>query len=292
MAAVTGSWKAKFAGHQILADQWGTGYNPIHATRKGEGRNTAPDGSSVLIDPSLVTDEYRGADDYGYSCEDDTSILWGYGTETGTADSPRWGEDAELTSGSTNIPSSKTAYPPWGPYPEGVPGGSAIRAEDHGAEVTYTSKQQQYESGAGGWQNKVTSEVNDAVVSDPSQYEMQTSMTQRDKVRTGSQAASGRANEYDAPIASRIEPMMEKKWSDDAHRRYDMTPKAQDMIVRPWYMRTAGTGEASDMLVNAVDLNSPLNRRPPENAYVGDLVGGDDTAGYGYMSEDTNSWGY
>lgn len=292
MVAITGSWKAKFAGQQILADQWGTGYNPIHARHGGQGRNTAPDGSSVLVDAYLVTDEFRSENDYGYTPEDDTSVLWGYGTETGTSDQPVLGEDADMTSGSTAIPSSKTPFPAWGPYPEGIPGGTSIRAEDHGAETAYVSKQQQYESAAGGWQNKMTSEVNDAVVSDPSQYEMQTSMTQRDKVRAGSQVASGRENEYDSPIASRIPAMKEPKYSDDPHRLYDMTPKAQDMIVRPWYMRTAGTGEASDMLVNAVDLNTPMNRRPPENAYAGDMVGTADDAGYGYMSEDTNSWGY
>lgn len=289
MVAVTGGWK----GRQITAAQWGTGYNPIHALRIGDGRNIAPDGTSKLVDPVLTTGDYAAdnPEGYGYSLEDETSTLWGYGTETGTADYQSYDTGHDLASGSTDIPSTGTPYPSWGTYPQGVPGGTAIRAEDHGAEAIYTSKKNPRESAVGGWLNKVTSELNNAVVSDPSQYEMQTSMTQRDKVRAGSQAASGRENEYDAPIASRILPMVEKVWSDDPDRRYSMTPKEQNMVVRPWYMRTAGTGRAQDMRVNEVKFNTPLNRRAPEPAYSGEPVGVSDASMYGYTSDDL-SWGY
>jgi len=294
MAAISGSWKAQFAGAQIRAEQWGTGYNPVHAHRTGEGRNTATgQGYDQIIDPSLTAGDYSIGAEYGYASEDSTSTLWGYGTETGTADREPWNENHDLSASSTDIPSTHTPYPSYGNYPAGVPGGTAIRSEDHGAQANWTAKQQQYENAAAGWINKETSEVSDAVVSDPSQYEMQTSMTQRDKVRSGSQAASGRESEYDAPIASRIPGMVEKKWSNDDHRRYDMTPKAQDIIVRPWYMRTAGTGRAYDMRVNEVVLNEPKNRRPPDNASVGNPVGVDaDYANYGYTAEDIDSWGY
>lgn len=294
MAAIAGSWKAQNVGSQILPEQWGTGYNPIHAVRTGEGRNTAPGGNDQIIDQSLTLGDFsgHGDPDYGYASEDAASVLWGYGTETGTADRQPWDDNHDMESGDTSIPSTHTPYPAYGHYPQGVPGGTAIRAEDHGADANYTAKAQQYESGAGGWINKETSEVNNAGISDPDQYVMQTSMVQRDKVRAGSQAASGRANEYDAPIASRIPGMIEKKWSDDSHRRYDMTPREQDMIVRPWYMRTAGTGRAYDMRVNESQLNSPLNRRPPDNPNAGVTVGAEDySSDYGYTSED-KGWGY
>lgn len=293
MAAVTGSWKNAQVGQQILATQWGTGYNPIHAQRTGEGRNIAPDGSGNLVDPNLTSGDYSISDleGYGYALEDQTSVLWGYGTETGTADRPELGDNYDMNSSSTDIPSTRTPFPTWGHYPQGVPGGTAIRAEDHGAETAYTSKQEYDESVANGWMNKETSEINDAGISDPSQYIMQTSMVQRDKTRAGSQAAEGRENQYDAPIHSRIVPMIEKVWSDDPERRYAMTPKVQDMVVRPWYMRTAGTGRVQDMRVNEVMFNSPQNRRPPEPAYVGEMVGASDASSYGYTPDDL-SWGY
>lgn len=289
MAAITGSWKAQNAGRQITALQWGTGYNPIHAVRIGDGRNVAPEGTSVLVDPTLTTGDYSAdtPQGYGYALEDETSTLFGYGTEVGTADYQPWGDGHDLESGSTAIPSTGTEYPPYGPYPQGVPGGTYIRAENHGAELMYKTKLRPYEDGANGWENKETSEINDAGISDPTQYVMQTSMTQRDKVRAGSQS-SGTANEFDAPIRSRIMPMIEKKWSDSHERRYGMTPKQQDMIVRPWFTRQAGTGRMADMRVNEMYVSEPRNRRAPENPDVGNDVnfnsnGYVDDTGYGWM---------
>jgi hypothetical protein len=270
---ITGNWKARqslYAG----ASRWGTGVNPIHAIRDGDGRNIAPDGTTNLV-PAELTDPYAN-DVLGYCDEDSASTLYGYGTETGTADRPERPAVTEDFRGS-----SLPGFPSWGRRKGGTPGGIAIRAEDHGAEITYTSKEDFARSAAAGWENKVTSEVNDAETSDPAQYEMQTSMTQRDKTREGSQT-SGRASTYSAPIHSRIPAMMEKKYSG-AYRHGDMLPREQTYAPRPFWNRNAGTGDPSWMKVNETATRTPLQRTPPTDPYQGTYVGATD---YGYTGED------
>lgn len=269
---ITGNWKERqslYAG----ASRWGTGINPIHAVRDGDGRNIAPDGTTTLV-PSELVDPYA-SDPYLYCDEDSPSTLYGYGTETGTADRP------ERPAVTEDFRGSAGGFPSWGRRKGGTPGGQAIRAEDHGAELTYTSKEDFARDAAAGWQNKVTSEVNDAEISDPAQYVMQTSMTQRDKTREGSQA-SGRASEYFAPIHSRIPGMIEKKYSGE-YRHGDMLPREQTYTPRPFWNRNAGTGDPAWMKVNETATRTPLQRTPPTDPYQGQYVGATD---YGYTGED------
>jgi hypothetical protein len=129
--------------------------------------------------------------------------------------------------------------------------------------------------------------VNDAGISDPSQYVMQTSMTQRDKVRAGSQRGSGSASEYDAAIASRITGMKTKTLDAEPSRHFDMVPKAQDLIIRPWWVRTAGTGYRTDMLRNELYVSQPRSRVAPDNPYVGTETPPAVMDTYGYVPEDS-----
>jgi hypothetical protein len=174
-------------------------------------------------------------------------------------------------------------YPHWGRYQAGVPGGGEIRAENHGADATNTPKEIPSEDVAQGWRNKARGSESDAMGSDPSQYEMQTSMTQRHKVRAGSQI-SGTASTFDAPIESRTAGQKIKWWSGEK-RHEDMLPKSQDQLVRPWWNRTAGTGYQEWLEPNALYRTTPGIRVPPGDPYMGpNLPESTDT--HGFMPED------
>lgn len=264
--AITGTWSQRLSV-QAGARQWGTGINPVHSVRTGDGRNTAPTGSEP------VPQELTGVDDYGYMPEDTSSVIYGYGTDTGTADSPRLGQE--------QFRGSAGKFPHWGKYRAGAPGGTAIRAENHGADPTYTDRDPMIPVAAAGWDNKLTGDVNDAEVSNETQYVMDTSMVQRDKILSGSQR-SGSQSQYSAPIHSRITGMKIKPLTGDAQRHIDMEPREQSWFIRPWWNRSAGTGPVKNMKVNDAYESTPLTRTPPPDPYQGVTLSG----GAGYTDED------
>lgn len=278
MAVKSGAWKAKAQGGASPIDyvgalKWGTGVNDVHGTRDGGlGRDTAPYEQSGAITQDLTT-PYD--DDQSYLPEDSASQLWGYGVDTGTADRPSLGQSDDR--------SEVTAHwPHWGRTKTGIPGGTKVRSLDHGAEATYTGKRKPNGTVSEGWRNKVTSYVNDSDESDPSQLIVRTSDVQRDQTRAGSQMPTGRANEYDAPIHSRIPGMKEKVYSGGA-RHAEMEPKSQDLIIRPFWARSAGTGYKQWLQPNEMYVSEPMTRAVPDNPYTGPTVTGTD---YGYMDED------
>lgn len=263
MPVIKGAWLAQQQGYQPYdsALKQGTGVNPIHAVHGGAGRGTTP-GTTEPVPETLVGDP---VDDYGYCDEDTANRMYGYGPETGLSDRPSWGE-------SDMAANTLPGYPAYGPYEGGRPGGTPIRSIEHGARLGLHSKAQYESNVLQGEDYKSTSYVNDADISDPSQYVMQTSMTQRDKTRAGSQA-SGTANEYDAPIRSRI-PGMRARFFGGPERHADMEPKAQDVILRPFWNRTAGTGDPALMKPNELYQSTPYSRTPPPDAYQGPDAGG------------------
>lgn len=268
--AITGTWKA---AQRIQAGptKWGTGINPVHSTVDNTGREIAVTPQQNVISDQ-VTEQYDPVD--GYTDEDSASILYGYNEQTGTADRPSVGtEDNRL---------SAQDFPSWGNYPNGVPSGTAIRAENKGADITVTSKQVPDEDVAQGWTNKLSGAVEDARTADDSQLYMQTSMTQRDKTRAGSQI-SGTASTYDSPIASRITGQRIKNWST-GDRLQQMFPFQQDMIIRPFWDRNAGTGYREWLYSNAMYQSEPLYRQSPPDPYQGATVPSADE--YGYSPED------
>lgn len=295
--AIANAWQRSLTGELQYGSalKQGTGWNPIHAVRSGDGRNIAPDGSSNLVPESLAD---PSAEDYGYTDEDIYMFgdPPGYGAENprelGVADRPDWGQ----TEGTRM--SMPEDYPSWGPVntlngssvelPKGIPGGTVIRAQEKGAVASVTANVLPDEDVAQGWRNKQHGNVEDSTVSDPSQYEMQTSMTQRDKVRAGSQI-SGTASEYSAPIASRRVGQKLKFWSGE-QRHYDMAPKAQEQMIRPFWLRTMGTGDPALMQANELYVSEPYQRTPPGDPDQGDILplseSPDGTTSYGFTSED------
>jgi len=95
----------------------------------------------------------------------------------------------------------------------------------------------------------------------------------------------GRANEFDAPIGSRIPGQKLRFWSG-GERHYDMFPRQQDLIIRPFWARNAGTGYVEWMAPNEMYVSSPYNRMAPSDANVGPDTPPEETTTY--TDEDMN----
>ena len=275
--AITGNYlsSVEYTG----ARKWGTGINPVHYVL-GDGQPPTDRKEVQTLQgpnqtgPEQLPEGLLNPDDenpeFGYTDEEFSSAMWGYGPQTGTSDRPGTDVQGYQARGAT-----LSGYPGMGNEP-GPTGGSDLRQTEHGDVNGVTAKLGYKEETVGeGWINKVAAGVADATVSDPSQYEMQTSMTQRDKVRAGSQRGGGSASEYVAPIGSwrptwgmRIKP-----WSG-GRRHWDMTPRRQDQIIRPFWYRSAGTGYQEWMAANeAYNYQlEPLQRSPVPDPYAGQNV--------------------
>lgn len=284
MGAFSGVWRAQNGEMTTApydnASVWGYGTAAAERSRNsGVGRGLTPGNDGPLVDDSLTT-QYT-SETFGYSDED---MLYGYGTEDGTADRPSWGQ-SDTPGGTQNAPSR--GWPQWGPRKNGMPAGSYVRSLDHGSELSSAAKLTPSEGPAAGSLNKAYGTVEDAETSDPSQYEMQTSMTQRDKVRAGSQTQ--RASEYSAPIKSRIPGQRARYWPG-GDRHYDMQPKAQETMQRPFWMRQGATGNPQWMLTNELYVSEPLTRQAIDNPYQGPTAGTDTNQSTGFTDEDMGTW--
>lgn len=263
--------------------KWGSGINPIHSSPdQGRGRGTAIDGSDLLV-PSELTEGFN-ADDFGYQPEDGSYYTWypaEAGHETGMDDRPPWQGAGQPRQ------SMPDDYPSPGYHVNGLPGGEHIRSIEKGAIASNTPNQVPSHDVAEGWQNKRHGEVIEpgSGISDPVQYVMQTSMQQLRRTRAGSQS-SGTASLQDAPIETRV-PGQKLKIYSGGQRHYDMFPKQQGLIIRPFWSRTAGTDDPAKMDPNAMYVSDPLSRSAPVDPYQGPTVPSSETAAtYGYTSED------
>jgi hypothetical protein len=112
---------------------------------------------------------------------------------------------------------------------------------------------------------------------------MQTSMQQRYQTRVNDHAVARGADGPRAGIESRVIGQRLKVYSG-GERHYDMLPREQDDMPRPFYYRTAGTGDPANMAPNAMWEIDPIQRVTPPDPYLG----ADETdLGYGYTSEDS-----
>lgn len=270
--AITGTWKAR-QSIEAGARKWGTGINPVHAIRTGDGREIAPDVAVGTVPASLEQNQ----DWHDYN-EDAVQTTWGYEAETGISDRPRLGNDTTMHREDADD------FPQWGPYDNGLPGGSRIRSEDHGSADQTTSNQIPTETVTEGWRNKVSGTVSNARVSDVEQLFMQTSSMQRDRMREGSQRGAGSASRFSAPIRSRIVGKRVKVYSG-GRRHADMLPKEQVSVVRGWWARSAGTGYTEWLQANSQNAVQPVTRDVPAPPPTGPTEG-TLTADYGYQDED------
>lgn len=273
-----------YAGPQI----WGSGVDPIHSVRTGDGRNIAPDGVGILVDPELTD-----ADSYGYTDEDFTAYSnaesrW----ETGTVDRPGWNnqgltQDArsQVTEGWPAATDGNGSGNNGGP-----PSGEYVRSLEHGAIASNTPTGVPMWEAAAGYESKMTDGVIEpgSGISDPRQYTMQTSMQQLRRTRAGSQN-SGSQSPYNAPIESRVPGQKVAGYSQgpgSEYRHIAMRPFGQGMIYRPFWNRTAGTGPAGNMRPNAMYQSQPLNRVAPPDPHQGPNVLVDAGSSWAYTDED------
>jgi hypothetical protein len=266
---ITGTWKERVS-IQSGAQRWGNGWDPIHAQPSGQGRGTAPNPElpdSVDYEIVDMTAPYTTYHDDQYS-----NSIWGYGPETGTSDRPNYSVTTPEFRGAAN-------------YPAFDENGDDKRSRMHGPPLIETTKLNPQEEASAGWTNKESTFVDEPDPSAPSQYEMQTSMTQRDKVRAGSQEPLGRASKYNQPIPSRPGPMKLRTWIDSVTRLTAMFPVQQAFMVRPFWARNAGTGDVQDLAVNDAYQSVPLQRVPPPDPDQGAVMDGSPANFY-----DSGSW--
>lgn len=265
------------------AGVWGTGSHPIHA-QTGEG------------DPIRVMDPRTDSIPYEYtpaaaaqSDPQSDRSLWGYTQDDSSFvgleydDRPTWNMQPEGFRGDTDD------QPSWA-----APGivNDNFRATAGGAYRSFRSQSpilspveymEPSETVSEGWRNKVAGEVAIAKPSDPAQYERQTSMQQRFQTRNNRQAVARATDVPRAGIRSRVEGMIVKVYSGN-ERHYDMLPKEQDAILRPFWYRTAGTGRIADMESNqTVPYRVAVERQPPPDPSIGYPETAYD---YGYTGED------
>ena len=194
--AISGTFKRNQAF--VGARKWGTGVNPVHAipaeggTRVRHVTTIAPVPVKEPL-PQEITDE---SPHYGFMEEDQANVLYGYNTQTGTADRPGWGETTEGSRGVIqNDPYPVVPYPSPGSTKSGVPAGTAIRSVAKGNLLVAKAKAIFVKDSSPDMVMKGRGATPlDAGISDPSQLILQTSMAQRDLTRSGSQRGSGSAS--------------------------------------------------------------------------------------------------
>lgn len=263
---ITGTWKEQ---HEIQAGAriWGSGWNPIHGIPDSYGgRNIAPDGTVEGERDWEVIDLNAPYTQYEENWPAEVPYF-GYGPQNGTSERPGYNESYYQKSRNNTDD-----------FPDVDENGDQIRDVDKGGTRRTTSKSNFMDEALDGWTNKLNTEVTDAEPS-PETYEMQTSMVQRDKIRNMSQT-TGRASTYAAPIASRIIGEKLKTLVGSPERLFDMFPRQQSFMVRPFWNRSAGTDLPEKMAPNATYLSQPLTRVAPGDPYQGTELGGTSTGFY------------
>lgn len=255
------SWRQELPVSLSSARKWGTGVNPIHATHDPTtvGRQQ-PTRDPLISSPyvGLQDDIIVGYDDMAFS---DAPPMEGMSE---TTEHPNWGNEGEnraVTQG----------YPVWGPGGYPVPQGTVLRSQKRamGWREGHVNAQVQGDAGDG-WINKeFDPKPLDSKPSDPSQYEIWTSMSQRDQIRTNAAATMRGTDDPREPIPSRIIGMKKKTWPGGI-RHEDMMPRQQNGPYRPFRFRTAGTGPWQQWNgVNEMYVSEPIQRSLPPDVNMG-----------------------
>src|SRR6266702_1348422 len=279
---LTGAWQRKYAIPYSGALSWGTGINPVHqqygegpplrqtSRRQREGEHTPA--------PVAIPDSITEREPWGSTHDDSSYAGVAYDAR------PDWGEDPGSSRGHSGT------QPPWNVQQSvnetfrGTRGGARRTFRAISPKLNEVAYVIPTETVSEGWINKPQGNPANAKPSDPSQYEMQTSMAQRNQTRVNEASVSRGTDKPREPILSRITGQKEKVYSG-GERHYDMLPKEQDVMPRPFYYRTAGTGRAHEMLPNEMWQIDPIQRTPPPDPSYGP----EETKvqqDYGYTTED------
>lgn len=320
-----GSW-ARNSGNQpyTTATVWGTGINPVHSYY-GEGpalRIYGRPGNQNV--PSINAagggasqDVTFGPESWGYQEED-----WAYLNPTDPIyyyqdDRPAWDEDATGPEGmSPSFPAAKVStpalrsktdgHPDWGQksdrglawFRRQYQGANTYPVNQDGPIAAAPANSLPSEDVAVGWKNKWSGgPVAVAEESDASQYVIQTSDVQRFRSRNNRHAVARGTDDERYEIQSRVMPQRTRHYSGqdpDSSRAYDMFPYQQDVILRPFRFRQAGTGPEYYLEPNAEYGRTPILRNPPPDPTLGvtddsELSSQDNE--YGYTGEDYAYYG-
>ena len=141
--------------------------------------------------------------------------------------------------------------------------------------------------------NKAHGAVERAETSDPSQYEVATSLVQLDKTRVNDAAMARGTDDPRAPIPTRLTGQKEKIYARSSGMgggpgTPDMAPLAQDLPYRPWFYRSAGLPPPPDTMFGTMTANEPIERTLPVDAgeYVTVQEAPPDDGTYGYTEGD------
>jgi hypothetical protein len=292
--AVSGSWasKAVTSSEYAGATRWGTGINPVHAIRDagpGRGPNKEPLGTSGGEVPEALDDDLTA---YGYAYEDmqfyageDYRYVQVDHPNLGNGSTGRADRNGRIMAPDGTDP-GPAGYPPWGAYyadPDdefplsgGPPGGAELRSRQEGAQIENARAIAVPTRGlSGGWLNKAHGDVAEALTSDPSQYEMTTSMIQLHKTQVNDAAVIRATDDPRSPIETRLTGQKVKVFAMSSGMgggpgTPDMAPVAQDLPFRPWYFRHAAVPPPPDTMYGTMTSFTPLERVPPVDA--GELV--------------------
>ena len=257
---VSGSWYTRYANEQayVGAQRWGTGNNPIHEVYgegpplRTTGREPGPDNPTPEL--SDIPSTMQTAFEYGYTMDDIDPL-----TPIGMP--PGWGDEPEQWRNTVD------EYPPWNQD------GGEFRNQNQASPRLWSGialDSFPTESVTEGWRNKETGAIADARTSDPSQYEMQTSMRQVNPPE-GRNNGAATVRGTDDPrfnIVTRLVGQKQKPWSE-GQRNADMFPYQQDLIIRPFWYRIAGVDDPSKMDPNQMLVRQPIQRDPPPDPDLG-----------------------
>jgi hypothetical protein len=279
-APITGEWarqNLQYSGAEV----WGTGLNPVHyqygspdariaAVRQREGEVTPPF--------QAVPDAIEQQEMWGYTPEDSSYTGMSYG------DRPNWTDEP------SNFRTDTEQQPPWS-APQSI--NEQFRSMFGGAHRIFRGVSQAFspvqyqeptETVTEGWRNKPKGQPANAVASSTAQLERQTSMQQRYQTRTNQAALDRSTDDPRAGIESKVTGQRLKIYSG-GQRHYDMLPKQQDTLIRPFWYKTAGTGRVEDMVPNTLWSISPIERVPPPEPTIG-TPENQLTSEFGYTEED------
>jgi hypothetical protein len=257
---VSGSWYTRYANEQayVGAQRWGTGNNPIHEVYgegpplRSTGRYPGPDDPTPEL--SDVPETIETAFEYGYTMDDIDPL-----TPVGMP--PGWGTETDEW--------RNTA----GEYPAWNENGEAFRDSNHDDPRLWSGIMLDSfptESVTEGWRNKETGAVADARTSDPSQYEMQTSMQQVNPApgRNNDAAVTRQTDDPRFNIMTRLTGQKQKPWSQ-GQRNADMFPYQQDLIIRPFWYRIGATADPNNLIPNEMYVVDPIQRDVPPDPDFG-----------------------
>lgn len=261
-----------YVGEQV----WGTGINPVHELYGSPGLRVTPyplrEGESAPPSESIAQ-QMVNPEEWGYTHEDPPNTTVYYD------DRPSWNEQPDQYRGNSD------EHPP---YNASQSVNENFRSKHEGAHRVDPEQKEAdvlpSETVTEGWRNKPKGDPANAKPSDPSQYEIQTSMRQREQTRVNDQAVARSTDYPRASIASRIIGQRLKVYSGQL-RHYDMFPRQQSPMIRPFSYRTAGTGRGGDMLPNEMFTIDPVLRTPPPDPYMGEREDAI-SEGFGYTPED------